>query len=147
MGRKTVGLVFSCVIVVSHHRQAYGIRYRFMVFGSYEGELVAQALLYLCILENPTAKIAELVEELLLAGLDGTNRRWVERAILSWDWNWIFSARIARRKYADANLQEYLQYGLRIRDYRLDRVSFNLRDLFKSYCILNRISFALGGGD
>jgi len=113
------------VLNAQYHPGAWGgRREEQMAFGGIENDETAQTIVYLAILERPTASFKELLARCRsVPGLEAMSAAWLSRTISSWGWDWAKARLIAKHKYTDQNIQDYVDFTLGILDFPLASVS------------------------
>jgi len=104
-----------------------GMRDRSMAFGSVLNDVVVQRVVLEAILDDPNVTFRGLLLKLrAVPGLEVMTPWWLSTTIKSWGWDWATTRAIARHKYTDANMAEWVRYAVRVLDIPLNQVCFGL---------------------
>jgi hypothetical protein len=100
-----------------------GSRPNSMLFGSTANDLAVQAVVYHAIVDDPDVSFRALLERLrAIPGLEGMTAWWLSTTIKSWNWDWAMARLVARNKYTDSNMREWIEYAVQVLDIPLNKV-------------------------
>lgn len=95
-----------------------------MAFGSLDGDVAAQVMVYAALDDEPKISFDQLVVKLRgVPGMEHTSPAWLSRTLAGWRYSWKRAVAFARQKFTGPNIQYYLEYCTRIVEYEPARVS------------------------
>ncbi len=100
-----------------------GSRANSMAFASDAADAAVQHVVYEAILDDPDVSFRGLLQKVRsVPGLETMTPWWLSTTIKSWGWDWATTRTVARNKYTDENIIEWVNYAVRVLDIPLNQV-------------------------